>query len=265
MNTDTIGVVVGIVGIVVAVLFHIDGDCNEVSRDKFRLESTVDSLDTQIQSLEQREEDLRNQIEYELSIISNLKEFRRDNSNYMRKLEIYEKMGEAIQMAMSAIEKIGGPDLSISERDLPRWRGILEDVGFKLNEPMTDIMLELSESSIDPSLTTQELLGTPSDADDFITAMEEWRSKANKEAAKFFFDLFNSFGENHPKAGQELREYLESEITSRQERTNDRQSSYELNNLELHKIRAEYSRNKKTIYDDMIIPNYCIIAEIIGL
>ena len=117
MNTGTIGVVVGIVGIVVAVLFHIDGDCNEVSRDKFRLESTVESLAKEIALLERNDRKVQYQIEDELIKIENLEKFQRENTNYMHKLEIYEKMDEAIRMANRAIDSIGGPDVSIFENN----------------------------------------------------------------------------------------------------------------------------------------------------
>ena len=137
----------------------------------------------------------------------------------------------------------------------------MKDVGFTPDEPMSDIRRELLANQTYPIYT---ILSSPAYACDFITNMRNWQNKAKKETENISNRLSYSLGVNHPKAGQELRNYLNREIQSRREQKKVSQSESHSINKELGKIRAKYGI-AKTSYDNMIIPNYCIVAEIIDL
>ena len=242
-----IGIIIGILGILVAIGIFVVDSCGDKSSEKSKLNVQVGTLDSEIQKLKGSRKVISSKIKEVQELID-------ENNKFIHDSTLYEKMDVHIGMVSDAVDQMGGDcDMDMNEEHAERWKMILREVGFSLNQPITDIMTELSDSSISISMLTVELLAQPYYACQFKNDMENWQNNSDQRASNFFEKLLYSLGIEHPRAGTELQQFLENQLRNYQEQSN----LLEQQNFELtkeHKTSVSRLNNLET-------PFYCVFSN----
>ena len=237
-----VGGVVGIGGIWATLLVFAIGECNQLLSTKSRLEGTAASNSREIRKLETQGKSLEKRLR-------NLEDTLRDNSKFTHDSAIYEEMNGIIAMAESALEEIGGSDVRLSVSDLSDWRTVLEHAGFEPKKPVTNIIIELSDSSSTQVMPVESLLARPADAAQFVAEMRNWQAEADARAARLFEHLLYEFGPQHHTAGPQLEKFLQSEISDTQDQRN-------ILLQQVLVLRAEYATTT-ILHQNVHFPVYC--------
>ncbi len=237
-----IGAVVGIGGIAATFLVFGMQRCAESASTRTELSESIDRNQQRFIELKARSKRLsKKQIA--------IRHFIDKNNEYKRTLSIYQEMDQKIAMATEAIQSMGGRDTGINSRNRAKWLRLLRDAGFKLNEPLREIMSEITQSRIAQSRPVRTLLTTPDRAGSFVDEMRRWQAKTDRWANEFFGKLIARFGRDHPLAGSDLDQYLRSALSNASSRSNDveNQRSDTVSKL----------RRDRNLIDESDIPSYC--------
>ena len=240
------GVTIAIVGILVTVVLFAVGNCDDTSSEKIRLDNLVT---TQGEILKKLNEDLQRN----LNGIDGIQEFIRKNDKFIRHGELIELMDNNIRMASRAVNQMGqnceDAEVPMNDRERQQWLSILSDVGFNLDEPITEVMSTISDSSIAILMPVRTLLAIPWHACEFVKEMRNWKNKSDEFSAEFFFELVSNMGIDHPSAGTELQAFLSNE------QNNLQQISINLNQ-QISELNTKYKSNLGEL-NNTKLPFYC--------
>jgi cell division protein FtsL len=215
---EIIGILLTLAGVLAGFVVYGMQVCDETDQN-------MTKLDNEIRSEERLESeykyDLDKLIEKKESISQRnegLKKYWNKNREYINDLEMYLEVDRYKAMARNAIRKMGGRDVSLFERDIPKWKKALREEGFVLGAPIREIMSLISTSGLTTSMPVDMILSQPSNAGEFIDSLTEWQNKIDEKYSKFFERLLYAFGLEHPKAGKDLDLYLTRRLSEEKDR-----------------------------------------------
>jgi hypothetical protein len=206
---EILGLTISFAGVVTGFIIYemqvCDGYSNSISESSNNLKSESnleDSYKHELSRLEKQRQNITKRV-------NTIDEYLRKNQEYINDLDLYLKVDQVKAMASRAIQQAG-------KQNSPPWEILLQNEGFTLGVPLREIMPIISTSYITNSKPIELILSQPSDAEEFIKKLSSWQLSIDNKYNKFFGELMYVVGENHPKAGKDLENYLIRKLTESQ-------------------------------------------------